>query len=326
MVMTIAKITAGDGYLYLLRNTAHGDASPGERRAAQETGAGGKPDASGYYTAPGTPPGRWTGRAAHLLNPEDKEVTEDAMRCLFGWGIRPGGREMIQRYLTENHRPGMTGRQWKELREEAIRHVTLGRRFPLHGQLAKFDTRVNRRLGVIRQETGREPTPAETGKVKAEESRRQRAAVAGFDLVFSPVKSAALLWALDDRPWVRDAIRTAHQRALHTAKDLIEDHAAFTRTGAGGIAQIKTSGLIAAKFEHWDSRADGPNLHTHVAVSSKVQGTDGKRRSLDARSLYRMAVAASEYYNTAFEAGLTAMPGVAFTARPDTAARHRGRT
>ena len=44
--------------------------------------------------------------------------------------------------------------------------------------------------------------------MKADEARRQRAAVAGFDLVFSPVKSAALLWALDERAWVRDAIRS----------------------------------------------------------------------------------------------------------------------
>ncbi len=102
------------------------------------------------------------------------------------------------------------------------------------------------------------------------------------------------------------------------SKRSLEEHAACTRTGTGGIAQIETNGLIAAEFEHWDSRAGDPNLHTHVAVSAKVQGTDGKWRSLDARALYRMTVAASECYNTAFEAALTARLGVTFTARPDT--------
>ena len=92
----------------------------------------------------------------------------------------------------------------------------------------------------------------------------------------------------------------------------------YTRTGRGGIAQVETNGLIAAAFEHWDSRAGDPNLHTHVAVSSKVQGTDGKWRALDARGLYRMTVAVSEAYNTAFEARLSASLGVTFTARPDT--------
>jgi conjugative relaxase-like TrwC/TraI family protein len=128
---------------------------------------------------------------------------------------------------------------------------------------------------VISEQAGREPTAAEDKKVRSQEARRQRAAVAGFDLVFSPVKSAALLWAVDERDWVRDAIRAAHEAALGEALDLVEEHAAFTRTGAGGIAQVETDGLTAAAFEHWDSRAGDPNLHTHVAVSSKVRGADG---------------------------------------------------
>jgi hypothetical protein len=56
-----------------------------------------------------------------------------------------------------------------------------------------------------------------------------------------------------------------------------------------------------------------------VAVSSKVQGADGKWRALDARVLYAMKVAASEAYNTAFEARLSASLGVTFTARPGAA-------
>ena len=49
--------------------------------------------------------------------------------------------------------------------------------------------------------------------------------------------------------------------------------------GADGIAQVDTTGLIAAAFDHRDSRAGDPNLHTHVAVSNKVQaiGADGIR-------------------------------------------------
>jgi hypothetical protein len=107
---------------------------------------------------------------------------------------------------------------------------------------------------------------------------------------------------------------------MNAALALLETHAAYTRTGTGGIAQIETRGLIAAAFDHYDSRAGDPNLHTHVAISSKVCGVDGKWRSLDARGLYRMTVAASECYNTAFETALTSRLGVTFTPRPDTAA------
>ena len=142
--------------------------------------------------------------------------------------------------------------------------------------------------------------------------------MAGFDAVFAPVKSAVLLWALDERPWVRDAVRQAHEDAKNAALELLEEHAAFTRTGTGGIAQIRTRGLIAAAFDHYDSRDGDPNLHTHVAISSKVQGIDGKWRALDARALYRITVAASECYNTAFETALTARLGVTFAPRPDT--------
>jgi conjugative relaxase-like TrwC/TraI family protein len=309
MVMTIAKITAGDGYTYLTRHVANGDATPE-----------GKHDATAYYTAQGNPPGHWTGHGAPLLGLEGQEVTEDQMRALCGQGEHPNSDAIVSAYLKQHIRGDMTERQLNEVTAAAIRHATLGRRFPAYKPLQDFDQRVQQRLGIIREQTGRAPTQAEISKVKADEARRQRAAVAGFDLVFSPVKSAALLWALDERPHVRQAIRQAHENALNEAFQLIEEHAAYTRTGACGIAQVKASGLIGAAFEHWDSRAGDPNLHTHVAVSTKVQGSDGQWRSLDARALYRMTVAASEAYNTAFEAHLTAALGVRFTTRPGTPA------
>ncbi len=307
MVMSRAKITAGGGYTYLTRHVANGD-----------SGTEGRNKAAAYYTAQGNPPGRWIGRGVHLIGLEGREVTEEQMRDLFGSGMHPNADAMICDYIRAHIRHGMTERQQAKVTQAAIRSATLGTQFPQFGNVGDYDQRVAQRLAIIQDETGRAPTKAEEGKARAEEARRQRAAVAGFDLVFSPVKSAALVWALDERPWVREAIRKAHEAAMGEALDLLEDHVAFTRTGAGGIAQVKTNGLMAAAFEHWDSRAGDMNLHTHVAVSSKVQGADGKWRALDARPLYRATVAVSEAYNTAFEAHLTAALGVRFTARPDT--------
>jgi hypothetical protein len=309
MVMTMAKITAGDGYLYLTRHTANGDAEPT-----------GKRDAAAYYAAQVMPPGRWTGRGASLLGLDGRLVTEDKMRNLFGSGMHPDADAMITAYFRAHPRRGKASEQSRDrLIGDALKHATLGRPFRAYEPLEPFDDRVTERLAAIRRQARRDPTAAEVKKVKAEEAHRQRAAVAGFDLVFSPVKSASLLWAVDERPWVRDAIREAHEEAKNVALALIEDHAAVTRTGANGVAQVATKGLIAAEFEHWDSRAGDPCLHTHVAVSSKVQGTDGKWRALDARPLHHMITAASECYNTAFEAALTIRLGVTFTPRP----RHR---
>src|ERR1700731_1974160 len=206
MVMTIAKITAGDGYTYLTRHTAHGDAD-----LAREADAGRETDAAGYYTAQGNPPGRWTGRGAPLLGLTGREVTEEQMRALFGHGEHPDSEAIIAAYLTANVRAGMTGPQLETARDGAIAAARLGTPFPAYEPLEKFDARVGARLSVIREETGREPSEAEVKKVKAAEARRSRAAVAGFDLVFSPVKSAALLWAIDERAWVRDAIRSSHE-------------------------------------------------------------------------------------------------------------------
>ena len=96
--------------------------------------------------------------------------------------------------------------------------------------------------------------------------------------------------------------------------------------GADGVAQVDTTGLIAAAFDHRDSRAGDPNLHTHVAVSNKVHAiaADGIPRwlALDGTPLHRAAVAASELYNTRLEAHLIATLGVRFADAP-TPARKR---
>ncbi len=110
-------------------------------------------------------------------------------------------------------------------------------------------------------------------------------------------------------------MEAAHEAAWQRAFAFVEREAALTRTGKAGIAQVDTNGLVAAAFDHPDSRSGDPNLHTHVAVSAKVQGLDGAWRALDMRVLHAMAVAASETYNTAVEDELRTRLGVRFTER-----------
>ncbi len=72
-----------------------------------------------------------------------------------------------------------------------------------------------------------------------------------------------------------------------------------------GVAQVDVTGLLAAAFMHRDSRAGDPDLHTHVAISNKVQtATDGRWLALDGRPIHKLTVAASERYNTRLEAEL----------------------
>ena len=304
--MTIHKITAGDGYTYLTRQVAAGDSSPERGKSA-----------AAYYTETGNPPGTWMGRGLDALGVSER-VFEQQMTALFGLGLHPNADAIMAEYRSEHVAAGMTEKQLKKVNEQAQKQAALGRPFPEYQELAPFDERVAERLAIIRRETGRVPTGAEEKKVKREEARRQRRAVAGFDLVFTPVSSVSRLWGLDPRPLVREAIEQAHYAARDAALTLLEEHAALTRTGSSGQAQIETHGLIAAVFDHADNRLGEPNLHSHVAVSSKVLGVDGKWRALDARSLYRMTVAASELYNTRLEAELHARLGLEFEVRPDT--------
>jgi conjugative relaxase-like TrwC/TraI family protein len=145
-------------------------------------------------------------------------------------------------------------------------------------------------------------------------SRPAPVAVAGYDLTFSPVKSVSALWEIAPRQ-VSELIAQAHQDAVTDTIGWLEKHAAYTRRGAQGIAQVDSTGFIAAAFTHRDSRAGDPDLHTHVAVSNKVCTRDGSWLSLDGRALFKNKVAASERYNTRLEALLTDRLGVRFADR-----------
>jgi len=110
-VMTFAKISAGTGYLYLVRHTALGDAEPAGER-----------DAAAYYAAQGNPPGRWTGRGAPLLGLAGRTVTEEQMRALFGLGAHPDMDALVDAYIDERWRPWMTGERWDRLIAAEFEH------------------------------------------------------------------------------------------------------------------------------------------------------------------------------------------------------------
>ena len=318
--MTVHVLHAGDGYTYLTRQVASGDH---QRRRGEAM--------TDYYNAAGNPPGHWVGTGLAAMGVGGK-VREDQMKALFGEGLHPDAEARIQEAVSR----GVD-------REVAVASVRLGRRFPTIDQshevwrdrllaaYAEFETahgskpergperdlvRWNVAHDLFVEKNGREPLDdAELKSFFTRAARPPRQPVAGVDLVFTPVKSVSTLWALGDDQ-VRQEVERAHEGAWRRAFSYVETHAARTRTGAAGVAQIDTHGLVAAVFDHPDSRTGDPNLHTHVAVSAKVQGVDGKWRSLDMRVLHAMAVSASETYNTAIEDELRTRLGVDFVERP----------
>ncbi|MDH5134304.1 MULTISPECIES: MobF family relaxase [unclassified Microbacterium] len=258
--MTIRVMSSGKGYEYLLKSVVVGD---GDREMSSSL--------TRYYTETGNPPGTWVGTGLISLDDgltpalaEGDTVTEEHLARLLGDGIHP-----------------VTGDK-------------LGKGFPsLQPPRERIAARVARLDPDLRGEARAEAVE----RIREEEvAKKPRTAVAGFDLTFSPPKSVSAIWGVADAG-TQALITQAHHAAMRDTIALLEDRVAATRVGAGGIAQMPIVGVIATAFDHYDSRAADPQLHTHVVVSNKVQGEDGCWRTLDSRRLHKAAVALSESYN-----------------------------
>ncbi|SOC58170.1 MobF family relaxase [Ornithinimicrobium cerasi] len=314
--MTLHKLAAGSGYTYLTKQVAAHDAT--ERRQV---------GLASYYEEKGEAPGRWLGTGlAGLDLTAGNVVTEEQMKLLFGQGRHPRSGE-----------PGAAAKGWGALGRAfptfgatTLRQVTaralsehntdrgLAWNAPIPAEeRARIRTEVAR--AVFEQRHGRAPADeAELTRFLAKASRPEQVPVAGFDLTFSPVKSVSALWALAS-PEVAREVEAAHEDAVRATLALLEKEVAFTRVGKGGIRQVPVVGLVAAAFDHRDSRTGDPDLHTHVVVSNKVQSLPeegGRWLTLDGRMLFKAKVMASEHYNTHLEAGLVDRLGVRFVDRP----------
>ncbi|MEV0952659.1 MobF family relaxase [Promicromonospora sp. NPDC050249] len=328
--MTAHVLSAGSGYTYLTQQVASGDVPRGRGMSLTD-----------YYMQHGNPPGQWVGTGLEQLGVSGL-VLEKQMKSLFGQGRHPDADrlevEALARGLTKKdaERTGRLGRAFPEFKAKADD----GYKQALEAAFAVFAAENDRppeagierdliRWNVARALAQQEHTDkGASGEVSdqdvatwlAKRGQQPRKAVAGYDLVFTPAKSISVLWGLGDAA-TREAITKAHTQAWRDTLAWIETEGALTRGGAGGVRQIDTHGLTAVAFDHLDSRAGDPNLHTHVAVSTKVLGVDGIWRALDGRVLLALKVAASERYNTRIEQLLVERLGVAFC----TESRGRGK-
>ncbi len=196
---------------------------------------------------------------------------------------------------------------------DPVTGAELGRPYPVFKSAAVRIAEEVADLPATMSEQGRAAAIARRleARVRASPSR---SAVAGFDLTFTAPKSASVLWALGDAS-TQQAVVDAHRAALSGVLDLVESRFLHTRIGAQSCAQVPARGLIAAAFDHFDTRAGDPNLHTHVVIANKVQGPDGGWRSVDGQELYRAAVALSEVYDDLFADQLAARLPVSWSWR-----------
>jgi conjugative relaxase-like TrwC/TraI family protein len=273
-------MSAGDGYKYLLKSVAAGD---GDRDLSTPL--------TRYYAVAGTPPGRWTGSGLGSLGAggvaAGDEVTEAQLQLLIGQGLHP-----------------VTG-------------TALGAayyRFPTRQQ------RAAQRIAALRADLPQQNRAAAVRQIEAEEAARgTRRAVAGFDYTFSPPKSVSVLWGLADAG-TQALIAGAHHAAVADVLDFMEREVAATRSGLaardGAVAQVEVTGVLATAFDHYDSRAGDPQIHTPVVLSNKVMSVfDGRWRSLDSRPMHAATVAISEHYNAVLADKITRLFGAGWERR-----------
>lgn len=240
-----------------------------------------------YYTNNGTPPGVWLGSGINAfagINSGDM-VSTSQLENLIGFGKHPDtGEQLGSAFKTVIP---------KTIDEEFIAQV----------------------------EEYRAEAPAVAKRILHkyfQANAKPNGSVHGFDFTFSPAKDISLLWGLGDNG-VREIVEKAHHDAINRTLARLEATALYTREGSGGKNQVKTRGLIAARYDHWDTREGDPHLHSHVVVANKVQTQDGKWLTIDSRGgVFPSAVAISEYYDNILMDILTARLGVAWEIRSET--------
>jgi conjugative relaxase-like TrwC/TraI family protein len=136
---------------------------------------------------------------------------------------------------------------------------------------------------------------------------------AGADGAISAPKSVSLLWAFAD-PTTSGEVIAAHRAAVSETVAYLERWASHALRGHQGdghrAAHVGTDGLIVAAFEHLTSRADDPQLHTHLVIANLLHGGDGRWSALDTRALFRAQRTAGYLYQAVLRGELTGRLGV----------------
>lgn len=117
----------------------------------------------------------------------------------------------------------------------------------------------------------------------------------GIDYTFSAPKSVSLqaLIAGDT------GITAAHDRAVKRAVQQLEKLAHARIKERGQSYRVRTGVIVAAAFRHELSRAQDPQLHTHVIVANLTKRPDGQWRAMSNEDIQQNIKTLGAYYRSA---------------------------
>lgn len=134
-----------------------------------------------------------------------------------------------------------------------------------------------------RSEPGPPDPPLPKALVENAGKKKRRA---GFDLTLSAPKSVSVLWS-QASPEMRQRIEELHDKAVEDTLSFAEQTVAYSRTGKAGSGQAVAVKLVAANFQHGTSRADDPQLHSHLLVMNVGVDNFDKTRSIESKPIFR---------------------------------------
>jgi conjugative relaxase-like TrwC/TraI family protein len=149
-------------------------------------------------------------------------------------------------------------------------------------------------------------------------NRSGNCSTAAVEMTFSAPKSVSVLFAVGDEELSR-ALVAAHEEAVDAAVAYIEREACRVRRGHNGTKAERergdprgwerarsepAGGFVAAAYRHRMSRAQDPQLHTHVVAANMARGADGRWTALDAKHIYEHAKAGGSVYQAHLRAAV----------------------
>jgi conjugative relaxase-like TrwC/TraI family protein len=292
-----------------------------------------------YYTDPRLDVGYWCGKGAAALGltgPVDGHYRETIAGLLAGRlpdgtqigrpVLRPDPRgllptaPLLESVTAQARRRGVAPAELFGVPADRDRFTVLAARSAtaVRRTTARLDAKT---AGALAAAAGLDPVVVYRGADGADHyttamryaSRQVDHRRAGLDVTVSPPKSVSVLAALADEP-VRQQIVFAHQAAVAEAVEFLERHAAHGLRGHQGDGQravrVGTNGFVAAAFTHHVSRADDPQLHTHLVIVNLLYGVDGKWSAVDSQALHRHARTAGAVYQACLRGQLTRRLGI----------------